>query len=134
MAAGRFDRRLPLPGQGRIPIKGPFNPQDRAVDAAKVLFLIVQGEDEDAVIVNGEGTWNASEGTRPRHRTLGRHQAGQGSRRRTQVRTAGDRDPHVVRRLPLRLNFRHPLPPKAPETGPFSYLCGMARPGLLYDA
>ena len=62
MAAGRFDRRLPLPKQGRIPIKGPFNPQDRAVDAAKVLFLIVQGEDEDAVIVNGEGTWHRAHG------------------------------------------------------------------------
>jgi len=62
MAAGRFDPRLPLPSQGRIPIKGPFNPQDRAVDAAKVLFLIVQGEDQDAVIVNGEGTWHRARG------------------------------------------------------------------------
>ena len=62
MAAGRFDPRLPLPTQGRIPIKGPFNPQDRAVDAAKVLFLIVQGEGENAVIVNGEGTWQRAEG------------------------------------------------------------------------
>jgi len=71
MAAGRFDPRLPLPAQGRIPIKGPFDPQDRAVDAAKVLFLIVQGEGKDAVIVNGEGTWlrahgNEWRGTAPR--------------------------------------------------------------------
>ena len=62
MAAGRFDRKLPLPKQGRVAIKGPFNPQDRAVDAAKVLFLIVQGEDEDAVIVNGEGMWHRKDG------------------------------------------------------------------------
>ncbi len=127
MAAGRFDRRLPLPKQGRVPIKGPFNPQDRAVDAAKVLFLIVQGEDQDAVIVNGEGTWHRKDGnewrgTAPRRgprvggngmgalrkglargiASLGRHQAGHGLRRRTQVRTAGDRNPHLVRQLPLR--------------------------------
>jgi hypothetical protein len=58
MAAGRFDRKLPLPTQGDIPIKGPFDPQDSEVDAAKVLFLIVQGDNQDAVIVNGEkGTW-----------------------------------------------------------------------------
>ena len=62
MAAGRFDRRLPLPKQGRIPIKGPFNPQDRAVDAAKVLFLIVQGDGQDAVVVEGEGTWQRARG------------------------------------------------------------------------
>jgi hypothetical protein len=62
MSFGRFDRRLPLPAQGRITIKGPFNPQDRAVDAAKVLFLIVQGEDQDAVIVNGEGMWRRGSG------------------------------------------------------------------------
>jgi hypothetical protein len=62
MSVGRFDRKLPLPRSGRIPIKGPFNPQDRGVDAARVLFLIVQGEDEDAVIVNGEGTWERENG------------------------------------------------------------------------
>ncbi len=101
MAAGRFDRRLPLPRQGRIPIKGPFNPQDRAVDAARVQFLIVQGEDENAVIVNGEGSWHRARGNdwrgtaprsgprvsghgtgtlrpgaRPRHRAGSRDQAG----------------------------------------------------------
>ena len=116
MAAGRFDRELPLPPQGLIPIKGWFDPQDDAVDEARVLFLIVQGEDEDAVIVNGEGTWhrpngndgagrplgrglalgagngNASAGARPRHRTRGRHQAGHVPRR--QGRMAGDRNPH----------------------------------------
>ena len=97
MAAGKFDRELPLPPQGLIPIKGPFDPQDDAVDAAKVLFLIVQGDGEDAVIVNGEGTWHRpngkwsgtaprtgpcvgggtgpSAGPRPRHRTRDRHQA-----------------------------------------------------------
>lgn len=70
MAVGKFDRDLPLPPQGPIPIKGPFNPQDRAVDAAKVLFLIVQGDGEDAVVVDGEGTWqrpsNEWSGTVPR--------------------------------------------------------------------
>ena len=58
MAAGRFDRELPLPPQGLIPIKGRFDPQDPEVNAARVLFLIVQGDGEDAVIVNGEGTWH----------------------------------------------------------------------------
>jgi hypothetical protein len=62
MGVGRFDRRLPLPSQGPVTIKGPFNPQDRTVDAAKVLFLIVQGEDADAVVVNGEGTWDRARG------------------------------------------------------------------------
>ena len=105
MAAGQIDRKLPLPPQGRVPIKGSFDPQDGAVDAAKVLFLIVQGDGEDAVVVNGEGTWqsadgnewrggpsygasrrrqrngNASAGARPRDRSLGRHQAGHGHRR-----------------------------------------------------
>src|SRR2546430_15817534 len=63
MSVGRFDRELPLPRQGRVPVKGPFNPQDRAVNAAKVLFLIVQGEGKDAVIVDGEGSWNRATGT-----------------------------------------------------------------------
>ena len=63
MSVGRFDRELPLPRQGRVPVKGPFKPQDRAVNAAKVLFLIVQGEGEDAVIVDGEGSWNRANGT-----------------------------------------------------------------------
>ena len=62
MGVGRFDRKLPLPSQGRIPIKGPFNPQDPKVDAARVLFLIVQGEDADAVVVNGEGKWDRASG------------------------------------------------------------------------
>ena len=62
MAVGRFDRELTLPPQGPVPIKGPFDPQDPAVDAARVLFLIVQGEGKDAVIVNGEGTWNRPSG------------------------------------------------------------------------
>jgi hypothetical protein len=58
MTHGRFDRRLPLPSSGRVTVKGPFNPQDSKVGSAKVLFLIVQGEGDDAVIVNGEDTWN----------------------------------------------------------------------------
>jgi hypothetical protein len=71
MSVGKFDRKLPLPKQGRIPIKGPFNPQDRAVDAAKVLFMIVQGRGGNAVVVNGEGVWtrasgNEWKGTAPR--------------------------------------------------------------------
>jgi len=62
MSVGRFDRKLPLPRSGRIPVKGPFNPQDNKVESAKVLFLIVQGEGEDAVIVDGEGTWERAKG------------------------------------------------------------------------
>jgi hypothetical protein len=62
MSTGRFDRELPLPSSGRITIKGPFNPQDNKVDGAKVLFLVVQGEGEDAVIVDGEGTWERANG------------------------------------------------------------------------
>jgi len=62
MSVGRFDRKLPLPRSGRIRVKGPFNPQDNKVESAKVLFLIVQGEGEDAVIVDGEGTWERAKG------------------------------------------------------------------------
>jgi hypothetical protein len=57
MAAGRFDRELPLPEKGLIPIKGWFDPQDPEVKEARVVFLIVQGDGEDAVIVECEGTW-----------------------------------------------------------------------------
>ena len=63
MSVGRFDRELPLPRQGRVPVKGPFKPQDRAVNTARVLFMIVQGEGEEAVIVEGEGSWNRANGT-----------------------------------------------------------------------
>jgi len=62
MGVGKFDRNMPLPPRGAVTIKGPFNPQDRAVDAARVLFLIVQGEGADAVIINGEGTWERAHG------------------------------------------------------------------------
>jgi len=62
MSVGRFDRKMPLPSSGRITIKGPFNPQDAKVESAKVLFLIVQGEGEDAVVVEGEGIWNRKKG------------------------------------------------------------------------
>jgi len=62
MAVGRFDRELTLPDRGDITIKGPFDPQDPTVDSARVLFLIVHGEDEDAVIVEGEGTWKRAGG------------------------------------------------------------------------
>lgn len=63
MSVGRFDRKLPLPRQGRVTVKGPFNPQDRGVDGGRVLFMIVQGDDGEAVVVNGEGTWDRSKGT-----------------------------------------------------------------------
>lgn len=62
MAVGKFDRELPLPPQGPVPIKGPFDPQDPAVDAARVLFLIVQGDGKDTVVVDGEGTWHRTGG------------------------------------------------------------------------
>jgi hypothetical protein len=62
MTHGRFDRKLPLPSSGRIAIKGPFNPQDSKVESAKVMFLIVQGDGDDAVIVIGEGSWNRANG------------------------------------------------------------------------
>jgi hypothetical protein len=62
MSNGRFDRKLPLPSKGPITVKGPFNPQDPKVDGAKVLFLIVQGDGKDAVICEGEGTWNRANG------------------------------------------------------------------------
>ena len=62
MGVGRFDRELSLAGQGPVTIKGPFDPQDSAVDAARVLFLIVQGDGADAIVVNGEGTWTRASG------------------------------------------------------------------------
>lgn len=62
MSTGRFDRELPLPSSGLVTIQGPFNPQDSKVNGARVLFLVVQGEGKNAVIVNGEGTWNRANG------------------------------------------------------------------------
>jgi hypothetical protein len=83
MSVGRFDRRLPLPSSGRITVKGPFNPQDNKVDSATVLFLIVQGEGEDAVIVDGEGTWNRANGNEWSGTTdrRGKHVGGEGTGR-----------------------------------------------------
>jgi hypothetical protein len=83
MSVGRFDRRLPLPSSGRITVKGPFNPQDNKVDSAKVLFLIVQGEGDDAVIASGEGTWNRANGTEWSGTTdrRGKHAGGKGTGR-----------------------------------------------------
>jgi hypothetical protein len=81
MTHGRFDRKLPLPKSGRITIKGPFNPQDAKVDSAKVLFLIVQGEGDDAVIVDGEGMWNRANGNEWSGTTArrGKHAGGKGT-------------------------------------------------------
>jgi hypothetical protein len=62
MSTGRFDRSLPLKSSGLVTIKGPFNPQDNKVDSAKVLFLIVQGEGDGAVICDGEGSWERANG------------------------------------------------------------------------
>jgi hypothetical protein len=64
-------------------VKGPFSPQDAKVDSAKVLFLIVQGDGKDAVIVEGEGTWNRAKGNKwsgkvDRH---GKHVGGHGTGR-----------------------------------------------------
>jgi hypothetical protein len=83
MTHGRFDRRLPLPSSGRITVKGPFNPQDSKVGSAKVLFLIVQGEGDDAVIVDGEGTWNRANGNEWSGTTdrRGKHAGGKGTGR-----------------------------------------------------
>ena len=80
MSHGRFDRKLPLPSSGRVTVKGPFNPQDSKVDSAKVLFLIVQGEGDDAVIVNGEGTWDRANGNEWSGTTdrRGKHAGGKG--------------------------------------------------------
>jgi hypothetical protein len=57
MSVGRFDRKIELPSQGKITVEGPFNPQDRSVTSGRVLFMIVQGEGQDAVMVEGEGGW-----------------------------------------------------------------------------
>jgi hypothetical protein len=83
MGYGRFDRKLPLPRSGRVTIKGPFNPQDSKVDSAKVLFLIVQGEGAEAVIVEGEGTWNRGTGNEWSGTTArsGKHAGGGGTGR-----------------------------------------------------
>lgn len=61
MSVGRFDRELELPSRGDIAVKGPFDPEDAEVGTAKVLFLIVQGEGENTVVVDGEGTWRRGE-------------------------------------------------------------------------
>jgi hypothetical protein len=56
---GQFDSPITLPGNlaDQVGISGPLLDVDPKAEKAKVLFLIVQGEDEDAVTVEGEGTW-----------------------------------------------------------------------------
>jgi hypothetical protein len=82
MAAGRFDQELPLPKQGDITIKGPFDPKDPGVKRATLVFVIVQGEGANEVIVEGVGTWqrgrddNKWSGKAARN---GRHPGGNGS-------------------------------------------------------
>jgi hypothetical protein len=57
---GMFHRQLPLPPTGDIPVAGPFTPdRGEKAKAAKVLFLIVQGNGPNAVTVEGEGRWIA---------------------------------------------------------------------------
>ena len=57
MGYGRFDRRIQLPKQGKITIRGPFDPQDNRVEEADVLFLIVQGTGDKSVVAKGLGKW-----------------------------------------------------------------------------
>jgi hypothetical protein len=56
---GQFDSPVELPNDPDelIRISGPLLEVDPRADRATVHFLIVQGEGEDSVIVDGEGTW-----------------------------------------------------------------------------
>jgi hypothetical protein len=54
---GKFDPELVLKN-GKVRVSGPFTPGDSKIDAASVLFLIVQGDGgPDTVIVRGEASW-----------------------------------------------------------------------------
>lgn len=61
MSVGKF-HQVNLPQAGRVTVTGPFNPQDDRVHFAKVLFLAVQGEGPDTVVIPGEGSWSKGAG------------------------------------------------------------------------
>ena len=57
MSHGKFNP-VNLPTRGKVTVTGPFDPQDRKVDDAKILFLVVQGGGKNTVVIQGEGEWN----------------------------------------------------------------------------
>jgi hypothetical protein len=61
MSHGKFDT-VDLPGEGRVTVTGPFDPQDPSVHFARVLFLVIQGKGPDTVVVPGQGTWSRGAG------------------------------------------------------------------------
>lgn len=65
---GQFDSPIKLPRnpEERVRISGPLKDVDPKDTQAKVLFLIVQGENKDAVTVQGEGSWTRGSSNRPR--------------------------------------------------------------------
>jgi hypothetical protein len=65
---GQFDSPIKLPRDPaeRVRISGPLRDVDPKDTEAKVLFLIVQGEGNDAVTVQGEGSWTRGSSNRPR--------------------------------------------------------------------
>jgi len=71
---GQFDSPVELPTDPDelIRISGPLLEVGPRADRATVHFLIVQGEGEDSVIVNGEGTWTQGPQETPWTGTVGR--------------------------------------------------------------
>lgn len=58
MVIGQFNDRLALPANtsDKVQVSGPFKP-DPEDESAEVLFLVVQGEGNDAITVQGHGKW-----------------------------------------------------------------------------
>ena len=61
MSHGKFSP-ISLDSTGTVTVTGPFGPDDPEVDSAKIIFLVVQGEGPNAVVVRGEGPWNRGAG------------------------------------------------------------------------
>jgi hypothetical protein len=77
MGHGKFTKAY-LPATGDVIVTGPFDPDDEKVNLAKIIFLVVQVQDRDTVVVRGEGVWKRDPGggetewfgTVPRHGDL----------------------------------------------------------------
>jgi hypothetical protein len=56
---GQFDSPITLPTDPtkQVDISGPLHDVDPKATKARVLFLVIQGDGDNAVTVEGEGTW-----------------------------------------------------------------------------
>jgi hypothetical protein len=62
MSHGKFSSPVALPSAGRVTVTGPFDPDDPEVNFARVLFLVIQGNGPNTVVVPGQGWWSRGNG------------------------------------------------------------------------